>query len=321
MTPSPTPAASSAPRSLILLGCGYLGAALAKSSLAAGWRVSALTRNRDRAAELRALGLAAVIVADLADDSWHASLDPANAAIVNTVSPSARESSGYEHSFIAGTRSIIRWLEKSVAASHAPARDLLFTSATSVYPHTDGRWVDESTPLDPSALSPAASALRSGEDFFLNLPATLARRAWVLRLGGIYGPGRHYLLDALRSGQRIFPGRGDFWVNLIHRDDILAAIRLALAAPENLPGGLFNAVDDTPVLKQDLLAGLAHLLQIDPATVRCDPATPSDRARRRENLHGITPNRRVANLRLKQLEWSLSYPSFEAGFRECLTHA
>lgn len=317
MTPSPTPAASSAPRSLIILGCGYLGTALAKSALAAGWRVSTLTRS---AGQQNALGLASVIVADLADDSWHTSLDPANAVIVNTVSPSTREPSGYEHSFIAGTRSIIRWLEKSTAAGRAPARDILFTSATSVYPHTDGRWVDESTFLDPSALSPAASALRSGEDLFLNLPPTLARRTWVLRLGGLYGPGRHYLLDALRAGQRIFPGSGDFWVNLIHHDDVLAAIRLALATPENVSGGLFNAVDDTPVLKQDLLAGLARLLGIDPATVRCDPATPSDRARRRENLHGSTPNRRVANLRLKQLGWSLSFPSFETGFRECLTH-
>jgi nucleoside-diphosphate-sugar epimerase len=313
------PTSTPAPRRLVILGAGYIGAALAKSALADGWAVSALTRNAARAGELRALGVSPVVEANLAGDAWHAALDPADAAIVNTVSPASREPSGYAHSFIAGTQSLTRWLEKSAAAGRPPARDVLFTSATSVYPQTDGGWVDESMPIPVATLSPTAAVLRAAEGLVLVLPSALARRAWVMRLGGLYGPGRHYLLDALRGGQRIFPGRGDTWVNLVHRDDVVAAIRFCLATPATVSGGLFNVVDDHPVLKHDLLAGLAQILGIDPASIRCDLALPSDRARRRETAEGVIPHRRIANSRLKQLGFSLSYSSFEAGFREGLT--
>jgi nucleoside-diphosphate-sugar epimerase len=318
MPPAP-PTSPPASRRLVILGAGYIGTALAKSALADGWAVSALTRNAARAAELRALGVSPVVEADLAGDTWHAALDPADAAVVNTVSPSTRQPAGYEHSFVAGTQSFTRWLEKSAAAGDAPARDVLFTSATSVYPQTDGGWVDETTPIPAASLSSTAAVLRAAEDLVLGLPPTLVRRAWVLRLGGLYGPGRHYLLDALRGGQRVFPGRGDTWVNLVHRDDVAAAIRCCLATAPTVPGGVFNVVDDHPVLKQDLLAGLARILGLDPASIRCDPGLPSDRARRRETTEGVIPHRRIANSRLKQLGFCLSYPSFETGFRQGLT--
>jgi nucleoside-diphosphate-sugar epimerase len=307
------------PNRLVILGCGYIGTALAKSALSSGWSVSALTRNPARAAELRALGVHPVVQADLADDSWHPALDPADAAIVNTVASASREPAGYVHSFVDGSRSLTRWLEKSALAGHPPARAVLFTSAISVYPQSDGSWVDETTPVDSAALGLTGSALRSGEDLILGLPANLTCRAWVLRLAGLYGPGRHHLLDALRSGQRIFPGRGDYWVNLIHRDDVVAAIHLCLAASATVPGGILNVVDDHPVLKQDLLAGLARLCALDPATIHCDPAVPSIRSHRRENALGAVPNRRIANSRLKQLGINLSYPSFETGFSQGLT--
>jgi nucleoside-diphosphate-sugar epimerase len=312
------PAVPAKPR-LIILGCGYVGSALAQVALAEGWAVSAITRNFTRATTLRALGVEPVVEADLASSAWHGALDPAGAAIVNTVSPANREPAGYEHSFIAGTQSLVRWLQNSAAWGRPPAQEVLFTSATSVYPQTDGSWVDEGGFIDASALGPSGTALLAAEQLHLGLSSTLTRRTWVLRLGGLYGPGRHYLLDSLRSGQRVFPGRGDFWVNLLHRDDAVAAIRACLGAPEGVPGGLFNAVDDHPILKQDLLTGLGLILGLPPATIQCDPASPSERARRRQNTLGELPHRRVANSRLKQLGWSLAYPTFETGFREGLT--
>jgi nucleoside-diphosphate-sugar epimerase len=305
-------------RRLVILGCGYIGTELARAARVDGAAVSVLVRDPSRAAILREQGFAPVAVADLASDAWHRELDPGDASVVMCVSPSTPNPAGYRHSFIAGTQSLARWLEKSAAAGHAPARDVLFTSATGVYPQTDGSWVDEDTPVDPATLSPAGALLREAEELFFALPKRLAERIWVLRFAGLYGPQRHHLLDALRIGQRTFPGGGDHWVNLLHRDDAVAAIRACFAAPAAVSGGIFNAVDNEPVLKRDLLGWLMGELGQNPAALQFDP-TASARSPHRENATGVAPHRRIANQRLREiLHWSLHYPSFREGYRPIL---
>jgi nucleoside-diphosphate-sugar epimerase len=210
-------------------------------------------------------------------------------------------------------------LEQSTAFGRPPAHELFFTSATSVYPQTDGGWVDESSPIDVSLLSPAAAILRTAEEKTLNTPAALVQRTWVLRLAGIYGPDRNHLLAALRSGQRVFGGDGSQWVNLIHRDDIVGAIRHFLATPARQPGGLYNIVDDHPVRKADLLAGLARTLGLNPADVRCDEQLASGRGGHRRNATGEISNRRVRNIKLRGAGYKLIYSSFVNSFSEGLT--
>lgn len=70
----------------MIFGCGYVGRALAQRLLQAGVRVGALTRNADKAAELKALGLQEVVVADLDSDAWHDALSGTYGAVVNCVS-------------------------------------------------------------------------------------------------------------------------------------------------------------------------------------------------------------------------------------------
>ena len=304
------------PPRLVVLGCGYVGTALAHAALARGWTVSALTRNAPRAAELEAAGVTPVVVADLAADGWPPALDPAGAAIVNCVSPSSGDLAGYQHSFVGGMHSVRAWLEKSAAAGRAPARDFLFTSATSVYPQTDGGWVGEDAAGVAPEMSPAGIVLREAEEMVLALPGAQCERRWVLRLGGIYGPGRHAMLDALRAGQRVFSGSGDDWMNLIHRDDAAGAILACLEAGIGAKGGVCNIVDDTPVRRGDLLDELAGLLGVAPGQVRCDAAQKGGRSSHRQLAAGTVPNRRISNTRLKDVTgWRPLYPSFRQGYR------
>jgi nucleoside-diphosphate-sugar epimerase len=267
---------------------------------------------------LRALGLSPVVAADIAGDDWHAALNPADAAIVNCVAPAARGAEGYRHSFVDGARSIIRWLENSAAAGRAPARDLVFTSSTSVYPQTDGEWVAEDARVEAAELSPAGTVLREAEQMFLALPPRLVRRVWVLRLAGLYGPGRHHLLDALRAGEKSFPGDGGHWVNLLHRDDAAGAIRAGLAAPSVISGGIYNVADDEPVRKRELLAWLAGKLGQDATALRFD-STQSSRSSHRRNAEGKVPDRRIINSRLKDtLGWVPLCRSYREGYGEIM---
>ena len=303
---------------MIILGCGYVGTALARAARQRGEAVSALTRSESRAAELRALGLARVVTGDIAGEEWHQALNPAGESIVNSVAPSARGVEGYRHSFIAGTKSLIRWLEQSAAAGHEPARELVFTSSTGVYPQTDGGWVAEDAPAGNAELSPAGAILREAENLLLALPPRLVRRVWVLRLAGLYGPGRHHLLDALRTGEKTFPGGGEYWVNLLHRADAVGAINACLNAPALVPGGVYNVADDEPVRKRDLVVWLAERLGMDAAALMFD-ATISARSGHRKNASGQIPDRRIANAHFKNaLGWSCLYRSYGIGYDEII---
>jgi nucleoside-diphosphate-sugar epimerase len=299
---------------MVILGCGYLGLALARASLAAGEPVAALTRNATRVSELRALGAAPVVVADIAARDWHAVLDPAGADIVNCVSPSSPGVEGYRHSFLAGLASVREWLAQSANCGSAPARSVLFTSSTAVYPQSDGGWVDEKTPVDVVMLSPAGAVLREAEEKWLALSPSLAQRAWVLRLGGLYGPGRHHLLDAIHAGQKSFPGGGNHWVNLIYRDDAVAAIQACHSARAEIGGGIFNVMDNNPVQKCDLISWLARQLGQDPTTLHFD-TMDNPRSAHRRPAGGVLPDRRVSSLKLqKMLNWVPLCHSYQTGY-------
>jgi len=299
---------------MLILGCGYLGTALAQVALAGGESVSALTRSAERAGELRTLGFAKVAAADIATDDWHAAFDPAGETIVFCVAPAQRGEEGYRQAYVEGAKSIIRWLEKSAVAGRPPARELLFTSSTSVYPQTDGGWAAEDAPADAVRLSPAGKLLRETEELLRAVTPQLVKRVWILRLAGLYGPGRHQLLDALRAGGNAFPGDGEQWVNLLHRDDAVGAMRACQAAPAEIRGGVFNVADDEPVRKRELVEWLAKKLELNPAELHFDGAT-SARSSHRRNVTGETPNRRIANGRLKQaIGWRCLYPSCREGY-------
>ena len=70
---------------LTILGCGYVGTALAKSALNKGWNVSALTRNTQKGEELDSIGVQQVIISDLSSTEWHSHLNPNQDFVVNCV--------------------------------------------------------------------------------------------------------------------------------------------------------------------------------------------------------------------------------------------
>lgn len=290
-----------APR-LVIFGCGYVGEAVARAALARGWSVAALTRNPGKAEHLRGLGLHPVVEAELDSESWHAALEPQADYALNAVSSAGGGLGGYEKSYLRGQESILRW----AASGHLGS--FVYTSSTSVYPQSDGQSVTEDSPVGGSA---EADILLAAEARLQGPPTGLGR-AFVLRLSGIYGPGRHYLLDALRRGDSSLSGSGEVHLNLIHRDDIVAAIFTAFAAPADIRGGLFNLSDGQPAPKAEVVAWLADKLGCP--RPRFDPAALAGRS----GLRGRA-DRRVDSSRARQvLGWSPRFPDFKAGYEAIL---
>jgi nucleoside-diphosphate-sugar epimerase len=205
---------------LAVFGAGYVGSLLVKAAVRSGAEVIALTRNPVKAQALEDVG-AQVVVADLASNEWHRKIGAVDYA-VNCVSSGGGGAEAYLHSYVHGTESIVRWLSET-----GPADALVYTSSTSVYPQS-GCVVNESMPTEEAVGT--ARVLLAAEDVVKVVAETKAcRRAVVLRLAGIYGPGRHHILDQLRSTVSPLPGRGDHRLNLIYRDDSVAAIGRAVS--------------------------------------------------------------------------------------------
>ena len=122
---------------LTILGCGYIGTALANSALENEWTVSALTRNEETGKKLEDLGVQNVVVSRLDSDEWHSYLDSKQDFVVNCVGAFSPSLDGYVTSYIEGQKSAMKWLENGVVNSY------VFTSSCSVYPQTGRKLVDE----------------------------------------------------------------------------------------------------------------------------------------------------------------------------------
>ena len=288
---------------LVVFGAGYVGGELIRQALALGLKTTALTRNPARAAELSALG-AETILADLATDGWHRQIAGGADLVVDCVGAGGGGVDGYRHTYVDGLRSIFAW------ASAAPVGTFVYTSSTSVYPQTGGMRVTEDASTRGGRET--AQVLVEAENVGRALGDGVGRRWFILRLAGIYGPGRHQLLDQLRAGATALPGPGDHHLNLIHRDDICAAIWAAFAAPATIGQLVFNVADDGAATRAELAAWLAARLGRPPP--RFTGEAPVGRAR-------VAHDRLIVNERLKAtLGWRPRYPTFREGYENLLSH-
>jgi len=292
-------------RYLVVFGAGYVGATVARQAVARGLRVTALTRNAELARALAAEGIEPV-VADVADDGWPAQIPDRADYVLNSVSAGGGGLEGYRRSYVDGMRSILAW-SASIAT---PPGTIVYTSSTSVYPLGGGVTVDESAPVGSS--SATADILVEAENLLwggarpLGAPSASVPRAFILRLAGIYGPGRHHLLDQLRAGATEISGRGDHHLNLAHRDDIAAAVWSAFTAPPEVPGSIFNVADDGAATKTEVINWLAARLGVPEPRFTGEPTS---------GRRVLVPDRIISNTKLKQvLGWHPAFPTFREGY-------
>lgn len=287
---------------LVIFGCGYVGSALADAALAAGMRVGALTRNPDKAAALRAKGIE-VVVADLASSDWHAQIAGGADFVVNCVSSGGAEH--YRRSYVDGMRSVLAWAAKG----EKPVGTLVYTSSTAVYPQGGGAVVDEAA--DAPGATPNGAIIRESEILLQSASASAVERHFILRLAGIYGPGRHHLLDQLREGLPVLGGAGEHRLNLAHRDDIVAAILACFGAPPAVGSRIFNVADSAPARRAEVVAWLAGKLS------RTVPAFDGSPTSRRGGAP--MPDRIISNAKLQRVTgWQPRFPDYRAGYESIL---
>ena len=291
---------------VFIFGCGYLGMRLADTLIAAGHEVGALTKNETFAEVLKARGITEVIVDRLESDSWHSLVGNDYTKIINCVSSAGNGLSGYESSYYEGQASIIQW-----AKSHS-IETFVYTSSTSVYPENSGSWVSEDSLKEDSVHSDTAQVLRRSENLIESNQSHFDNY-FILRLSGIYGPERHYLLNQIQSSNAI-AGSGDYFMNMIHVDDIVSAIIGLIDVKSNIPSGIYNLSDDMPTKKEVVVEWLANELGIAVPTFDKDLVTQRNASRKTR-----TKNRRIANTKIKEaMGLVLKYPSYKEGYTQII---
>ena len=198
------------------------------------------------------------------------------------------------------------------ALAHARhLRTIVYLSTVGVYGDHGGEWVDEATPPKPG--SPRSRARLDAERAWQKLGARRGAAIVILRLAGIYGPGKNVLVQLKQGNARRIVKPGQVF-SRIHVADIAQAIDAAFARKA---GGIFNVADDEPSAPGDPLAFAAQLLGRDPP-----PEVPFEEAAPSLSSMALSfwqECRRVRNDKLKrELGVSLLYPTYREGLRALL---
>jgi nucleoside-diphosphate-sugar epimerase len=267
---------------MLILGLGYVGLRLGKELAQRGHEVFGLRRTPAAHPGIQP------IIGDITKPEIFEKLPRDWDWIVNTISSSKGGPEDYQAVYLEGTRNIM---------AHLRARKYVYTSSTSVYGQMDGSVVDEKSPTEPT--SATSRILVETEQLLLSqsrLPAV------ILRVSGIYGAGRGHLYQQYLRGEALIPGRGERMINMIHVDDVVGATIIALDQAKS--GEVYNVTDDEPVSYLEFFKWLSK---------RLNRPTPPFAEEVSTRKRGIT-NKHVSNRKLRELGWTLKYPTFREGY-------
>jgi nucleoside-diphosphate-sugar epimerase len=254
---------------------------------------SGTVRDADKAQALARDGVAAAVFDGAQIDASIAAYLAAAEALLVSIAPGAEDPV------------LARFSEAIRAAPNL--RAIVYLSTVGVYGDHGGAWVDETSAA--ASRSERGLARLAAEAQWRALGAAIGAPTHILRVAGIYGPGRNLLIK-LRQGEARRIAKLGQTFNRAHVEDIAQAIGLVLAAPG--PGGVWNVADEEPAPPQDVIAFAAQLLGIEPPpeeAFETADMTPMARS-------FYADNKRVSIAKLKQeLGFKPKYPTYREGLR------
>lgn len=272
---------------VLIVGCGDVGSRLGLRLSAQGWTVYGLRRQTAALpAPIRPVA-ADLEVADCPAAWPSGELD----YLVYAVAAQAQDEASYRRAYVQGLQQVLDWL----ALHQQRPKRLLFLSSTGVYAQHAGEWVDEDSPTQPDSFN--GRILLEAEQLAQHsgYPATS------VRLAGLYGPGRQWLINQVRQGYQV-PAEPPLYSNRIHVED--AAGLLAYLLEQDAQGRALErcylGVDDEPVALHQVIDWLARQLG--------QTAMQGTLGSRRAG------SKRCSNARARALGWQPEYPGYQQGY-------
>jgi nucleoside-diphosphate-sugar epimerase len=271
---------------VLLIGCGDLGGAIAVQLHQSGYQVIGVRKS----AQLLPLGMQTVQVDITHPEAVNVLSHYKPECIIYCVAATAQTDENYYQHYVLGLHHVLQ-----SQANNQNLKHVFFVSSTRVFgQHTD-EVIDENTP---------ATAADFGGERLLEAEAllqSLSCQSTVLRLSGIYGPGRLYLVNMAKDLTR-WPKENQ-WTNRIHRDD--AAGFIAYLVNKALLGhavdSLYIVTDNMPTAQREVLCWLALRMGLE-----CQQGA----------MPAVTQGKRLSNRRLIESGYNLKYPNYQVGYAE-----
>jgi len=276
---------------VLIAGCGDIGSRLAAQLLPHQWTVYGLRRSTGKLPS-GVVGVSADLFDARMPEQWP---DGQIDYLVYCATPAERDEAGYRAAYVQGLRHVLDWTQRS---GQRPKR-LIFVSSSSVYGQQQGEWVDETSPTQASGFS--GEVMLEAEQVALHsgFPAS------VIRLTGIYGPGRSDLMNRVRQGYSVAVDP-PLYGNRIHADDAAGLLAFLLQADaQGVPlQECYIGVDDAP----DPLADVVDWMRQRLGVTQWSEESSIRRA----------GSKRCSNARAKALGWTPRYPSYREGYEAML---
>ena len=277
--------------SVLIAGCGDIGSRMATQLLANDWQVYGLRRSIERL-PAGVIGVAGDLFSEQCPAQWPSGeID----YVVYSAAATEHDEAGYQAAYVDGLKHTLSWLKQH---GQKPKR-LLFVSSSSVFAQKDGEWIDETSPA--RATNYSGRIMLDAEQVALNSGIA----ASVVRLTGIYGPGREWMLGQVRKGYRVAIDP-PMYGNRIHADDAGGLLAFLLEADRQGEAldDCYIGVDNAPVPLAEVVGWLRERLGVTEWAAE----TSTRRA----------GSKRCSNARAKALGWEPRYSSYREGYAEIL---
>jgi hypothetical protein len=275
---------------LFIFGVGFSGIEIAKAALAEGAAVAGTTRSEAKAARLAEVGIEPFLFGGSAPSGALAKRLETISHLLISIGPDA-----------AGDP-VLNALGDALKPGMPALEWIGYLSTVGVYGDHDGAWVDEDTPCRP--VSDRSIERLKAEAAWRTAANEIGKALAILRLSGIYGPGRNTFVNLSDGSAKRIIKPGQFF-NRIHVSDIAGA---ALLLARQKADGLFNVTDDEPAPPQDVVTYAAKLMGVSPP-----PEIPYEDAQMppmARSFYGEV--KRVLNAKIRRLGYEFVYPNYRA---------
>ncbi|HBF31957.1 SDR family oxidoreductase [Rhizobium sp.] len=279
---------------VLIFGAGFSGKAIGQAFVEKGFSVFGTTRSAEKSASLATHGMTPLVFDGQQFSQWVKAAMSTTTHLIQSIAPGPEGDP------------LLRLTDGDLKAHMPNLQWVTYLSTVGVYGDHQGAWVDEESACKP--VSVRSKERVEAENAWRRAARETDVPLAILRLSGIYGPGRNGLVNLAQGTARRLVKKNQVF-NRIRVEDIASA---TLFLAERNAGGIFNITDHEPAPPQDVVTEAAKLMGLEaPPELPFETAELSPMAR---SFYG--ENKRVSNAKIRALGFTFAYPDYRVSLAQ-----